>query len=427
MSNTNQFFNGAIIMKLGGRTRNMANEPFEETEPEYALYGEFKRQIENAISTKTESNIFRPDPHNKEIGKTRTEKQITQRVERIDSQGNPNNIQDPASNEDIKNYQNMVRAQAKQALADTIACELYISTLGTFRRAQLQTIIDDNTTAPRAKLDKIKTTHWNEVKTKIPTIIANYKRQWDTFQVRSTDFTTIMKNLNVLQEINKQVNNFDPKETYTGLQMIHLLIPTLVATEFNAMSGEWQNNIERNRATTITQVAEDIQKCFNLHSKVTDLATYEFIGHNAQAHQSRINSAKTYDTYRDRSQQGRHEQRRTYTEAEVREKTSKSFREGQRSRAPTSPTERSNPRSPDHTRKDTPSLSREREMSQSRGSSNSRDTRHQPRTEATSSKPTKTYTERQRSRSRDPSVPRETSFKHRRETAPRPTRTQSNA
>ena len=74
-------------MKLGGRTRNMFTEPFEETEPEYALYGEFKRQIGHAINTKTESNIFRPDPHNKEIGKTRTEKEITQRVERIDDQG----------------------------------------------------------------------------------------------------------------------------------------------------------------------------------------------------------------------------------------------------------------------------------------------------------------------------------------------------
>ena len=126
-------------MKLGGRTRNMATDPFEETEPEYALYGEFKRQIEHAIRTKTLSNIFRPEPHNKEIGKTRTEKEITQRVERIDNQGNPNNIQDPASNEDIKNYQNMVRAQAKQALADTIACELYISTLGTFRSCLLNT------------------------------------------------------------------------------------------------------------------------------------------------------------------------------------------------------------------------------------------------------------------------------------------------
>ena len=87
-------------MKLGGRTRNMFTEPFEETEPEYALYGEFKRQIGHAINTKTESNIFRPDPHNKEIGKTRTEKEITQRIERIDDQGYPDNNQDPASNEE---------------------------------------------------------------------------------------------------------------------------------------------------------------------------------------------------------------------------------------------------------------------------------------------------------------------------------------
>ncbi len=159
--------------------------------------------------------------------------------------------------QNIKDYQNMVRAQAKQALADTIACELYISTLGTFRKAQIQSIIDDNIISPRMRLDKIMTTHWNEVKTKIPTIIANFKQQWEIYQVRSNDLTTIMTNLNILQEINKQVNNFDPKEIYTGLQMIQKLMPTLVAREFNAMSGEWQNSIDRNRATTITQVAED--------------------------------------------------------------------------------------------------------------------------------------------------------------------------
>jgi hypothetical protein len=427
MSNTNQFFNGAIIMKLGGRTRNMFTEPFEETEPEYALYGEFKRQIGHAINTKTESNIFRPEPHNKEIGKTKTEKEITQRVERIDDQGYPDNNQDPASNEDFKNYQNMFRAQAKQAHADTNACELYISTLGTYRKAQIQSIIDDNIISPRMRLDKIMTTHWNEVKTKIPTIIANFKQQWEIYQVRSNDLTTIMTNLNILQEINKQVNNFDPKEIYTGLQMIQKLMPTLVAREFNAMSGEWQNSIDRNRATTITQVAEDIQKCFNLNSKVTDLSTYGFIAHNAQAHHPRINSARTYDTYRDRNQQGRHEQHRAHTEADRQERTPRSFGERQRSREPSSPMERSNPRSPDHTRKYTQSPNRDREMSQTRGRSSSRDIRQRPRIEETASKPTKAYTERQRSRSRDPSVPRETPFKRRSETTPRPTRTQSNA
>jgi len=351
-------------MKLGGRTRNMFTEPFEETEPEYALYGEFKRQIGHAINTKTESNIFRPEPHNKEIGKSKTEKEITQRVERIDDQGYPDNNQDPASNEDFKNYQNMSRAQAKQAHADTNACELYISTLGTYRKAQIQSIIDDNIISPRMRLDKIMTTHWNEVKTKIPTIIANFKQQWEIYQVRSNDLTTIMTNLNILQEINKQVNNFDPKEIYTGLQMIQKLMPTLVAREFNAMSGEWQNSIDRNRATTITQVAEDIQKCFNLNSKVTDLSTYGFIAHNAQAHHPRVNSARTYDTYRDRNQQGRHEQHRAHTEADRQERTPRSFGERQRSREPSSPMERSNPRSPDHTRKYTQSSSRDREMSQ---------------------------------------------------------------
>jgi hypothetical protein len=51
---------GPIFMNLGGRNRNMITEPFEEDEPEFPQYGEFKRQIEQLINTKTHSNIFRP-------------------------------------------------------------------------------------------------------------------------------------------------------------------------------------------------------------------------------------------------------------------------------------------------------------------------------------------------------------------------------
>jgi len=43
---------GPIFMNLGGRNRNMITEPFEEDEPEFPQYGEFKRQIEQIISTK---------------------------------------------------------------------------------------------------------------------------------------------------------------------------------------------------------------------------------------------------------------------------------------------------------------------------------------------------------------------------------------
>jgi hypothetical protein len=216
-------------------------------------------------------------------------------------------MQDPATNDYIKNYQNMVRAQAKQALANTIACELYISTLGTFRKAHLQTLTDDKTTPPRLKLDKIKTAHWNEVKHHIPIIIANYRLQWNTFQVRSINLPTAMKNLNTIQEINRQVNNFDPKKTYSGLEITTLLLPTLEATEFNAMAREWQTNIRRERDIPISEVSQTIQECFTLQSAVTNLATYAFIGHSTQTHYPRINSANTYDTRRDRSQQRQYE------------------------------------------------------------------------------------------------------------------------
>ena len=52
----------------------MITEPFEEDQPEFPHYGEFKRQIEQLINTKTQSNIFRPEPHNKEIGTSSEEK-----------------------------------------------------------------------------------------------------------------------------------------------------------------------------------------------------------------------------------------------------------------------------------------------------------------------------------------------------------------
>ena len=76
-------------MQLGGKHRNMTTEPFEEEGPEYQFYGEFKRQVEHLINTKTESNLFRPAPYNKLIGDSIEEKALTRRAERADKQCRP--------------------------------------------------------------------------------------------------------------------------------------------------------------------------------------------------------------------------------------------------------------------------------------------------------------------------------------------------
>ena len=75
MSSNHHTTDGPVFMNLGGRHRNMTIEPFEEEEPEFPQYGEFKRQIEQLINTKTHSNIFRPEPHNKEIGTSAEEQE----------------------------------------------------------------------------------------------------------------------------------------------------------------------------------------------------------------------------------------------------------------------------------------------------------------------------------------------------------------
>ena len=406
----NLISNVAIFMKLGGRTRNMATEPFEETGPEFALYGEFNRQIEQLISTKTESNMFRPDPHNKEVGKSQAEKELTQRVERGNRSTSRDNESDKSTNEDIRNYQNMVRAQAKQALADTIACDLYISTLGTYRKAHLQTLIDNKTMSPRLKLDKIKTTHWNEVRHHIPIIIANFKQQWNIYQVRSINLTTIMQNLNILQEINRQINNFDPTKIYSGLEFTTLLLPTLEAIEFNAMAKTWQQNIRLGENVLVKDLAQTIQECYAIQDTVTNLATYAFIGHSTQTYQARVNSANTYDTYRNRSNSRQQERGKTYNETEMKALTAKSFREGQRARDTSFPREMSQPRKEYPPQRYTSSKDREYERSRSRQPSFTRDTQHRPRTETTTNKPTRTYPDRQRSRSRDASTPKERTY-----------------
>ena len=161
-------------MNLGGRHRNMILEPLEEDEPEFPHYGEFKRQIEQLINTKTSSNIFRPAPHNKEIGTYVEERALIQRFLRVNIRGEPDDLQPPCTSEDTKNHHNMVSEQAKQALADTFACDLYVSVLEKHRKAQMQTLIDDTTTSARTRLTRIKTTHWREVDDHIPVIIAKF-------------------------------------------------------------------------------------------------------------------------------------------------------------------------------------------------------------------------------------------------------------
>ena len=47
-----------------------------------------------------------------------------------------------------------------------------------------------------------------------------------------------MTNLNIIQEINKQVTNFNHTQIHTGLDIITLMLPTLVATEFNQMVSQ---------------------------------------------------------------------------------------------------------------------------------------------------------------------------------------------
>ena len=131
MSSNHHTTDGPVFMNLGGRHRNMTIEPFEEEEPEFPQYGEFKRQIEQLINTKTHSNIFRPEPHNKEIGTSAEEQMLKRRFLRRDTNNDPDDTQPPCSSEDTKNYHNMVRAQEKQALAAGPAKCDRVSVMGT--------------------------------------------------------------------------------------------------------------------------------------------------------------------------------------------------------------------------------------------------------------------------------------------------------
>ena len=300
MSSNQHTKGGPIFMKIGGKHRNMITEPFEEDQPEFPHYGEFKRQIEQLINTKTQSNIFRPEPHNKEIGTSTEEETLTQRFLRIDAYGDPDNTQPPCTSEDTKNYHNMVRAKAKQALADTIACDLYISVLGKHRKAQMQTLIDDTNTPARTRLTKIKEAHWREVTDHIQIIIANYKQQWYQGYVRAKDLRSAMDILNILQEINRQVSNFNPKQTYSGLDIITLMLPTLTACDFNQMVRDWKKDIQRGITPSLTEIADDIQSCFSIQNSVTNPDTYSFIKTSNDTQQARANNSYIHDEHRSR-------------------------------------------------------------------------------------------------------------------------------
>jgi hypothetical protein len=331
MSSNHHITDGSIFMTLGGRHRNMILEPFEEDEPEFPHYGEFKRQIEQLINTKTSSNIFRPAPHNKEIGTDVEERALTRRFLRVNIIGEHDDLQPPCTSEDTKNYHNMVREQAKQALADTIACDLYVSVLGKHRKAQMQTLIDDTNTSARFRLTCIKATHWREVDDHIPVIIANYKQQWYRGQVQSKDLRSAMTNLNIIQEINRQVTNFNPTQTYTGLDIITLMLPTLVATEFNQMVRDWKRSIRRDINPSLTEISDDIQGCFSIQSSVTNPDTYSFIIKPKESQYARVNNASTTYDHHDRSNSKQSDQQRRYTEEDIRSIKDKAYREGKAS------------------------------------------------------------------------------------------------
>ena len=330
MSSTLPTTEGPIFMNLGGRNRNMITEPFEEDEPEFPQYGEFKRQIEQMINTKTQSNMFRPEPHNKEIGSSAEEQELTRRFLRTDTNGNPDNTRPPCTPQDTKNYHNMVREQANQALADTIACDLYVSVLGRYRKAQMQTLIDDTETSARTRLTKIKTAHWRQVLDHVQIIISNYKQQWYKGQVPSQNLKSAMFNLNILQEINKQVNNFDPRQTFSGLDIATMMLPTLVGTEFNQMVREWKRDIRKNTQIDITEISDDIQNCFSIQNSVTNPDTYSFIINPKETNRTQIKDTYTEDRHRGRNNSNTRHQRQ-YNESDIQDIRDRAYREGKAS------------------------------------------------------------------------------------------------
>jgi len=274
--------------------------------------------------------MFRPDPHNKEIGSSAEEQELTKRFLRTDTNGNPDNTRPLCTPQDTKNYHNMVREQANQALADTIACDLYVSVLGRYRKAQMQTLIDDTETSARTRLTKIKTAHWRQVLDHVQIIISNYKQQWYKGQVPSQNLKSAMFNLNILQEINKQVNNFDPRQTFSGLDIATMMLPTLVGTEFNQMVREWKRDIRKNTQIDITEISDDIQNCFSIQNSVTNPDTYSFIINPKEANRAQIKDAYTEDRHRGRSNSNTRYQRQ-YNETDIQDIRDRAYREGKAS------------------------------------------------------------------------------------------------
>ena len=74
-----------------------------------------------------------------------------------------------------------------------------------------------------------------------------------------TNLRSAMTNLNIIQEINKQVTNFNHTQIHTGLDIITLMLPTLVTTEFNQLVRDWKRAIRRDINLILTEISDDIQ------------------------------------------------------------------------------------------------------------------------------------------------------------------------
>ena len=99
-----------------------------------------------------------------------------------------------------------------------------------------------------------------------------------------TNLRSAMTTLNIIQEINKQVTNFNHTQIHTGLDIKTLMLPTLVATEFNQMVRDWKRAIRRDINLTLTEISDDIQDCFSIQSSVTNPDTYSFITKPKETH-----------------------------------------------------------------------------------------------------------------------------------------------
>jgi hypothetical protein len=154
-----------------------------------------------------------------------------------------------------------------------------------------------------------------------------------------------MTNLNIIQEINKQVTNFNHTQIHTGLDIITLMLPTLVATEFNQMVRDWKRAIRRDINLTLTEISDDVQDCSSIQSSVTNPDTYSFITKPKETQYARVNNASTNHDHHDRSNSKHNEQQNRYTEEDIRSIKDKAYQEGKASTHHTTHRDRSYTRS----------------------------------------------------------------------------------